>query len=111
MNKKKAGDNKTGSKRITLPKIKATRKNAIVNEVHDRIRTLEGKRTFGLKEQAAELKAWLEQQPEIESVSLYGDSDLTLKFKDKTQVGILLGRKNMYGGSGPEGEVVVATKS
>jgi hypothetical protein len=61
MNKKKAEDNKTGGKRIALPKIKATRKNAIVNEVHDKIRTFEGKRTFLSREQAMELKTWLAQ--------------------------------------------------
>ena len=110
MNKKKGEEKKTEGKKVSLPKIKVTRKNAIVNEVHDKIRILKEKRAYAPKEQATELKAWLEQQPEIESVSLYGDSDLTLKFKDKTQVGILLDRKNMYGGYGPEGEIAVATK-
>jgi hypothetical protein len=109
VNRKKAEGKKTRSKKIDMSKIEVARKDAIVNGVHERIRTFREKRTFVPKERATELKTWLEQQPEVESVSLYGDSDLTVKFKDKTQVGILLNRKNMYGGSGPEGEIRVVT--
>jgi hypothetical protein len=110
---KKKKENKKEESKSDLPEIKVTRKDAIVQEVHERFKSLQEKRGGTPKKQAAEIKTWLEQQPEIESISVYGDSDLTLKFKDKTQIGVLLNRDQMYGGSGPEGElgmVTVATR-
>lgn len=98
-------------KKISRSKIGSARKDAIIKEAHQKIRAFREKRAVAPEKQAAELKNWLEQQPEVESVSLYGQSDFTIKFKDKTQVGILLNRKNLYGGSGPEGEVAMFTGS
>jgi hypothetical protein len=89
---------KTAEKRSSLPKIAVERKDNIVKTVHEKIRTFKEAHAFVLKERALDAKKWLEQQPEVESVTLIGDSDLTVKFKDNTQVGILLKRDEMYGG-------------
>lgn len=87
------------------PKINSKRKDFIVNTVHERIMTYKKERPFVLKERASELKKWIEEQPEVESVRLVSDSNITVEFKDKTRVGILLNRKEMYGGGGhDEGE-------
>lgn len=83
-----------------LPKIEAKRKDFIINTVHERIRTYQKERPFILKDRASDLKKWLKEQPEVESVTLVGESDITVKFKDKSRVGILLNRKDMYGGGG-----------
>jgi hypothetical protein len=89
---------KTTEKKPSIPNIAVERKDIIVNTVHEKIRTFKEARAFVLKERALDVKKWLEQQPEVESVTLIGDSDITVKFKDKTQVGILLKRDEMYGG-------------
>lgn len=79
-------------------KIEANRKDRVIKEAYAKISALK-KRGYGIKEQSTDLKKWLEKQDEVEQVSVYGDTDITVKFKDKTQVGILLGRKKTYGGS------------
>jgi len=77
-------------------KIKGNKKDRVISEAYAKINDLK-KKGYGIKDQSTDLKKWLEQQDEVEEVSVYGDTDITVKFKDKTQVGILLGRKKSYG--------------
>ncbi len=98
-------------KRPARPEIERTRKDAIVREAHERIKAKGVTRAKLAAGEAGELKSWLEQQPEVESVSLVGDADLTVNFKDKTRVGIMLNRKNMYGGPGVRGDLVMVTRA
>jgi len=42
-------------------------------------------------------KQWLEMRKEIEGVSVYDNTDFTIKFRDGTRVGILLNRRETYG--------------
>lgn len=95
---------KASAKKPNLPKIAAEKKHSIINAAHERLRTFKPARAFVLKDQAVDVKNWLEKQPEVESVTLIGDSDITVKFKDNTQVGIMLNRKEMYGGNVQAGE-------
>jgi hypothetical protein len=55
-------------------------------------------RGYDAKQKSDELKKYLEGQDSVEGVSVYGNTDLTVKFIDKTQVGILLNRDKLYGG-------------
>ncbi len=93
---------KSGEKKESLPKIAAERKDLIIKTVHEKARTLKA-RPAAVKERASEAKNWLEQQPEVESVLLIGESDITVRFKDGTRVGIMLNRRDMYGGGGQDG--------
>ncbi|MCP8323080.1 MAG: hypothetical protein L6N96_02725, partial [Candidatus Methylarchaceae archaeon HK02M2] len=79
-------------------KIEASRKDRVIKDAYAKISTLK-KGGYDVKKQSTDLKKWLEEQDEVEEVSVYGDTDITVKFKDKTQVGILLDRKKIYGGS------------
>ncbi len=78
-------------------KIEASKKDAIVKETYEKIYDFQGK-GYAAKKQSTDIKKWLEKQDDVESVSVYGDTDITVIFKDKTQVGILLNRKKIYGG-------------
>jgi hypothetical protein len=77
--------------------IDASKKDEIIRGAYEKINALK-ERGYGVKEQATDIKKWFEEQDEVESVSTYGDTDITVKFKDNTQVGILLNRKDLYGG-------------
>ncbi len=99
MSKKKSSEKKREEKK-TLPKIAATRKDAIIGNVHEKIRALKVVPPPAVKEGVKNVKQWLEQQPEVESVILIGDLDITVKFKDGTQVGVMMNRKNLFGGGG-----------
>ena len=83
-----------------INKIDTNKKDNIIKGAYSKLSTLK-KRGYAFKEQSTDVKKWLEEQDEVEEVSAYGDTDFTVKFKDKTQVGILLDRKKMYGG-GPD---------
>jgi hypothetical protein len=78
-------------------KIEASKKDAIVKTTYEKIYNFQS-RGYAAEKQSTDIKKWLEEQDEVESVSVYGDTDITVKFKDKTQVGILLNRKKIYGG-------------
>lgn len=93
---------------IGKAKLKVGKKDHVINEAYARIGILQ-KRGYSFKRQSTDIKELLEKQDEVESVSVYGDTDITVKFKDKTQVGILLDRKKMYGGS-PENAGLVGVK-
>jgi len=79
-------------------KIEASKKDHIIKNAYAKISTLK-KGGYDVKKQSTDLKKWLEEQDEVEEVSVYSDTDITVKFKDKTQVGILLDRNKIYGGS------------
>jgi hypothetical protein len=99
LSKKKSSEKKREEKKA-LPKIAATRKDAIIGNVHEKIRALKVVSPPAVKEGVKNVMQWLEQQPEVESVILIGDSDITVKFKDGTQVGVMMNRKNLFGGGG-----------
>jgi hypothetical protein len=86
----------------SIRKIEAKRKDLIIQTVHEKIKTLKMAKAAPL-DRAKETKTWLEQQDEVESVKLIGESDITVKFKDGTRVGIMLNRKNLLGGGDHNG--------
>lgn len=53
---------------------------------------------YGVMDYAAQVQGYLRQQPEVEEVRDYRASDLTVRFQDNTQVAVLLGREELYGG-------------
>jgi len=78
-------------------KIESSKKDAIIKRAYEQIYDFQS-RGYAAEKQSSDIKKWLEEQDEVESVSIYGETDITVKFKDKTQVGILLNRKKIYGG-------------
>jgi len=80
-------------------KIPGDVKDRIVREAYERIETLEAQ---GIPSQQglAEIRTWLTAQEEIEEVRTFHETDLTVRFADGTQIGILLGREQAYGPSG-----------
>jgi hypothetical protein len=81
-----------------IKEIEPNKKDSIVKGAYKKLTTYQAK-GFDLRDQSADLKSWLEGQNEVEEVSAYGNTDITVKFKDKTQVTILLGRDKTYGAS------------
>lgn len=77
-------------------KIEASKKDAIIKKAYEKIYDFQ-KKDYAAEKQSSDIKKWLEKRDEVESVSIYGETDITVKFKDKTQVGILLNRKKIYG--------------
>lgn len=84
-------------------KIESSKKDAIIKETYEKIHDFQSK-GYAAEKQSTDIKKWLEKQDEVESVSVYGETDITVKFKDKTQVGILLNRKKIYGGGSKKNE-------
>ncbi len=41
--------------------------------------------------------AWLLEQDEVEEVKKFGETDLTVRFVDGSQIGMMLGRRKLYG--------------
>jgi hypothetical protein len=81
------------------PKIK----DKIIGNVYKKAMSLKEK-GYAVKDQASDVKKWLEEQEDVEEVLVHKDTDITVKFKDKTQIGILLNRKDMYGSGEGKGE-------
>lgn len=81
-----------------IKEIEPNKKDSIVKGAYKKLTTYQAK-GFDLRDQSVDLKSWLEGQKEVEEVSAYGNTDITVKFKDKTQVTILLGRDKTYGAS------------
>jgi hypothetical protein len=86
-----------------VKEIDPNRKDSIIKGAYKKLTTYRAK-GFGLKDQSSDLKSWLEGQNDVEEVSVYGNTDITVKFKDKTQVTILLGRDKTYGASNGSSE-------
>jgi hypothetical protein len=80
-----------------LREIDAKQKDRIIQTVHEKIKILEAAKAAP-QQRGKEMKNWLEQQDEVESAKLISESDITVKFKDGTQVGIMLNRKDLLGG-------------
>jgi hypothetical protein len=80
-------------------KIPGDVKDRIVREAYKRIETYKAQ---GIPPQQvlAEIRTWLTAQEEIEEVRTFYETDLTVRFADGTQIGILLGREQAYGPSG-----------
>lgn len=57
---------------------------------------------YAVNDYAPDMLGYLQQQPGVENVRDYKGSDITVRFVDQTQVTVLLGREQHYGGgSGP----------
>ncbi len=80
-------------------------KDRIIKEAYERIQSYEAQ---GVPSQQImdEIRARLVEQEEVEEIRMAYGTDLTVRFADGTQVGILLGRKRAYGmarvGGGPQ---------
>lgn len=78
-------------------KIDRRLKDRIVKQAYEQLREYEDK-GYGPIKSSKSLVEWLEKQEDVEKVSVYKDIDITVEFKDKTSVGILLERDKSYGG-------------
>ena len=79
-------------------KIPAEVKDRIVKETYDRIQVYEAQGVL-TPETLYEIRAWLVEQEEVDEVLTAYQTDLTVRFADGTQIGILLGRRQAYGPS------------
>ena len=78
--------------------------NQIPGELKDRIlkearRRIEACQAEDVPDEQAlaEIVAWLVEQDEVEETKVFHETDLSVRFADGTQVGILLGRRRAYG--------------
>jgi hypothetical protein len=72
-------------------------KDGIIKEAYEHF-GMYGERGYGPKKSAKNIVEELKKQEDVDIVSVYEDSDITVEFKDKTRVGILLNRDKLYGG-------------
>ena len=72
-------------------------KDGIIKEAYGHF-GMYGERGYGPKKSAKNIVEELKKQEDVDIVSVYEDSDITVEFKDKTMVGILLNRDKLYGG-------------
>ncbi|MFZ2070746.1 MAG: hypothetical protein WAV32_03925 [Halobacteriota archaeon] len=79
-------------------------KDRVVKQAYEQLREY-GTKGFGPIKSSKSLVDWLEKQEGVDKVSVYKDMDITVEFKDKTRVGILLGRDKLYGGGVGEREI------
>jgi hypothetical protein len=79
-------------------KIPSEQKDRILKEVHGQIDSYskEGRRTSSY---AVDLKQWLQDQEGVDKATIRGGNTITVEFSDGTRVGVLLDRKEKYGGS------------
>lgn len=71
-------------------------KDKLVKEAHRRIEVYEAERV-PTEQALTEIMAWLKEQDEVEDTEAFSTTDLTVRFVDGTQIGILLGRRYAYG--------------
>jgi primase-polymerase (primpol)-like protein len=71
-------------------------KNRLIKEAYSRVEALKAE-GYDLEGCSSRLKQWLEEHEEVKEVMMVYKTDLTVKFVDGTQVGILLGREHLYG--------------
>jgi hypothetical protein len=78
-------------------------KDRIVKEAYKRIEVYESEQV-PTEQALTEIMAWLMEQDEVEDTKAFSKTDLTVRFVDGTQIGILLGRRQAYGPlAGPQG--------
>ncbi len=78
-------------------------KDRIVKEAYKRIGIYEAE-DVPSEQALTEIVAWLMEQDEVEETNAFHKTDLTVRFVDGTQIGILLGRRQAYGPLvGPQG--------
>jgi hypothetical protein len=78
-------------------------KDRIVKEAYKRIEVYEAEQV-PTEQALTEIMAWLMEQDEVEDTKAFSKTDLTVRFVDGTQIGILLGRRQAYGPlAGPHG--------
>jgi hypothetical protein len=73
-------------------------KDRIVKEAYKRIEAYEAGHV-PTEQALTEIMAWLVEQDEVEDTKAFNKTDLTVRFVDGTQIGILLGRRQAYGPS------------
>lgn len=79
--------------------ISPEKKDKILKDAVGKLDTY-SKEGLGIDKYSVDLKYWLESQPEVIKATLRGGNTITVEFEDSTQVGILLDRKDKYGGGG-----------
>lgn len=78
-------------------------KDRIVKEAYKRIDVYKAE-DVPTEQALTEIVAWLMEQDEVEQTKAFYKTDLTVRFVDGTQIGILLGRRQAYGPLvGPQG--------
>lgn len=78
-------------------KIESSIKDSIIKEAYQLLEDYKTK-GYGPKKRATNIVEWFKKNENVEKVSFYKDTDITVEFKDKTIVGILLNRDKFYGG-------------
>jgi hypothetical protein len=71
-------------------------KDSILKEAYHRIETYRSE-AVPTDQALADIVAWLGEQDEIQETKTYRKTDITVRFIDGTQIGILLGREQVYG--------------
>jgi hypothetical protein len=78
-------------------------KDKIIKEAYSRIESYEAD-NIPDEEALNEIMQWLTQQEVVEGTRTLHGTDVTVRFRDGTQVGILMRRQQAYGpSSGPKG--------
>jgi hypothetical protein len=77
-------------------------KDKLIKEAHRRVKVYEAEHV-PTEQALTEIMAWLTEQDEVEDAKAFGTTDLTVRFMDGSQVGILLGRRQAYGPQGEKG--------
>ncbi|MHA1376053.1 MAG: hypothetical protein ACTSR7_17385 [Promethearchaeota archaeon] len=80
-------------------KIDNSIKDSVIKEAYKLLDEFKTK-GYGPNKRATDLKQWAEKNENVESVEFYKNTDITVKFKDNTLIGIMLNRENTYGGIG-----------
>jgi len=71
-------------------------KDKVVKEAYRRIQVSEAEHV-PTEQALTEIMAWLQEQDEVKDTKAFSTTDLTVRFVDGTQIGILLGRRQAYG--------------
>ena len=71
-------------------------KDKVVKEAYRRIQVYEAEEV-STEQALTEIMAWLSEQDEVEDTRAFSTTDLTVRFRDGSQIGILLGRRQAYG--------------
>ena len=71
-------------------------KDKVVKEAYRRIQVYEAE-DMPTEQALAEIMAWLQEQDEVKDTKAFSSTDLTVRFVDGSQIGILLGRRQAYG--------------
>jgi hypothetical protein len=73
-------------------------KDRVVKEAYKRIQLYEAEEVSAEKA-LTDIMTWLSELDEVEDTKAFSTTDLTVRFVDGSQIGILLGRRQAYGPS------------